>query len=128
MGRILLVLFMQTSLMVCPFDCMGRATDGIGVPTAGDKGPCCPHCRSESEQPADSPAEDPGCDCICCGAVLAEVASVIPEASVSWGVLTVRENASVGAILVASRHNRDATLGHMQGGRSRHLRWHSWLI
>lgn len=68
MRQWLLVLMMLSSLLVCPLQCMGRATVAVdGASVARDC--CCAHCTEHSDVPSEPDAGGEGCDCICQGAV-----------------------------------------------------------
>ena len=128
MRQCLLVLSMLMSLVVCPFDCMGRMTtaDVTGVSAGGC--PSCTHCGTDSDDPCGPNSGGQRCDCICNGAVLTDNVSISADWSVAWCVDAVEVVAPVEHALAAARLESNDAACQMRLGRSLHLALHSLQI
>jgi hypothetical protein len=129
MRQFLLVFSMLTSLVVCPFDCMGRMTtgDAVGMSVGGCR--CCSQCGSDSDDPCTPNSDGQRCDCICNGAVLTDSVSISADGSMAWSVDAVVASAPVALGLAAARHEiQNVATDRMRPGRSLHLALHSLQV
>lgn len=128
MRHLLLILSMLASLVVCPFDCMGRMADGQGALMAGGKCCCCSHCNTNSDEPCEPNSDGQRCECICNGAVLTDSISIAFDQSVTWGIGAAHVAIPLELTPSAARHENDDAVGRMRPGRSRHLALHSLQV
>jgi len=128
MRQLLLVLTMLISLVICPFDCMGRMTTGDGEGASGRKCGCCSHCTESPATPSVPTSDEQRCDCICSGAVLIDSVSLPADQSLTSAFAVIDVPAAVELALAAvHRESADAS-GLIRPGRSLHLAMHSWQI
>lgn len=128
MRQLLLVLSMLASLVVCPFDCMGRMAEGQGALAAGGKCCCCSHCDTTSDEPGEPNSESQRCDCICNGAVLADSLSISFDQSATWETGAADVAIPLELSIAVARHENHDAVGRMRPGRSRHLALHSLQV
>jgi len=127
MQQLLLVLAMLTSLVICPFDCMGRTVAGDGNGMVGRKC-CCSRCTENPATPAEPTPDGQRCDCICNGAVLADDVSLPVDQSMTSAFAVIEVPASVELAVAAGTQESADYAGLIRPGRSRHLALHSLQI
>lgn len=119
---------MLASLLVCPFDCMGRMAEGQGTLTAGGECCCCSRCNTNSDEPREPNSDGQRCDCICNGAVLTDSISISFDQSVTWGTGAADVAIPLELSIAAACHENNDAIGRMRLGRSRHLALHSLQV
>jgi hypothetical protein len=128
MRGFLLVLSMLTSLVVCPFECMGRMTAGQDKSASAGKCCCCSHGRTDSQDPSDPSPGSPRCDCICNGALLTDSVLLSMDATFA-GTVNLSEATALLELTLAAAHAESAEAARrIRPGRSVHLALHSLQI
>src|SRR5262245_48011585 len=107
MHGFLLVLSMLTSLIVCPFECMGRMTAGHGSIESGRKCCCCSHGGTNSDDAGEPNPDSPRCDCVCNGALLTDNVSFSIDAA-SAGMVGLSDGTALLELTLAAAHPETA--------------------
>lgn len=129
MGRLLLILWSISSMLACPFQCMGcstRQSDGISMAVAEKHCDCCPHESESSDGPSRPTTDDDCCDCICDGALLVGQKSVgLDDVSSAFSATSFDAVSIAGSSFDGLSQSRDAVAASAKPGRALRLVIHS---